>query len=220
MTDYARDNKRGENAAAPNCFKVIVAGEKGCGKSSFFNRVSQGIFEDNYNPTIAAGFAKVLYQYNGREVYLYLWDTSGEEKFQATTKMYYKDTNLALLMFDISNKESFVKVPLWLDYICDNVPEEALIYLIAAKTDLEEDVSMKEVDNFIAKKNSGPKIVIHKKAYISSKTGDGIEELLNAAVYNLLDEEKKRDELGQVPKRVSYKIVPEKKKVAKKGCNC
>ena len=91
---------------------------------------------------------------NGNLVKLQIWDTAGQEAFRTITRVTYRAAKCILLTYDITNRESFDGLPIWMEEIHNNKPETCHIYLASTKADMEEkaEVSYEEGISF-AKKN-------------------------------------------------------------------
>ena len=99
--------------------KVILLGEAAVGKTSIISRYINNKFEDSVQSTVgAAFFAKEIKLENGNEYTLNIWDTAGAEIFRSINKLFYRDASIALLVYDITNKESYEELKnYWLDQI-------------------------------------------------------------------------------------------------------
>jgi len=106
--------------------KVVIVGDGGVGKSSLIRRYCQGVFTSSYKKTIGVDFLeKVVVADNGQQVRLMLWDTAGQEEFDAITRAYYRGSNFCLLAFSTTDRKSFEKVPWWKEKVereCGTVP--------------------------------------------------------------------------------------------------
>ena len=100
--------------------KVVIVGDSGVGKTSILFRYVQGQFNEHVQPSFGAGFKTkdVAYDANGEKtIKLYLWDTAGQERYNSLTKLYFKGANAAIIVYDITDKESFAKAQRWSDQI-------------------------------------------------------------------------------------------------------
>ena len=153
-------------------FKIIFLGDKYVGKSSILNRFYQDKYEADYNATIGLDFLNKNSEINGESIRLQLYDTSGQEKFQNLIPMYIRESNIILIVYDITIKDSFTHTEYWVKTIKDLKREDAIVVLIGNKIDLEDKraVSTKEGEDFATEKG----FLFHE---VSSKTGEGIENL-------------------------------------------
>ncbi|KAF2987259.1 hypothetical protein EK904_000070 [Melospiza melodia maxima] len=79
--------------------KVVVVGNGAVGKSSMIQRYCKGIFTKDYKKTIGVDFLERQIQVNGEDVRLMLWDTAGQEEFDAITKAYYRGENTMFVVW-------------------------------------------------------------------------------------------------------------------------
>ena len=120
-------------------FKVIMIGDLAVGKTSILNRFIKNEFNNSYTSTIGVEFsAKNIIIDNINECRLKIWDTSGEERFRSITKQYFKDTQGAFLIFDLTKKSTFDKLNVWLEDLNDNAPEDVSIILVGNKMDIKD----------------------------------------------------------------------------------
>ena len=126
-------------------FKSVVVGDGGSGKTAVVVRFSQGFFQENYKLTIGVEFAVKTIHINNYNVKLQIWDTGGQERFRYVRPLYYKGSMGCIILFDLTNRESFDHVPKWLEEVkkeSGNIP----ILLVGNKSDLinERVVSLDE----------------------------------------------------------------------------
>eukprot|EP01013_Petalomonas_cantuscygni_P037786 TRINITY_DN68686_c0_g1_i1.p1 TRINITY_DN68686_c0_g1~~TRINITY_DN68686_c0_g1_i1.p1 ORF type:complete len:217 (-),score=34.30 TRINITY_DN68686_c0_g1_i1:246-896(-) len=133
-------------------FKVLVIGDIGVGKTSFIKRYVHGLYTPNYRVTIGVDFGlKELYI--GRSVVrVQLWDIAGQERFGNLTRVYYKEAVGALVVFDLTSRESLTLAGQWKADVDRKVflpsGERIPCLLIANKCDLPAAVTTAEVDSF------------------------------------------------------------------------
>ncbi len=93
--------------------KVVLLGESGVGKTCIIARFINNIFENNIISTTGASYTgktMTFDEYDGKSVKFEIWDTAGQEKYRSLTKIFYKDAGVAILVYDISRKESFEEI--------------------------------------------------------------------------------------------------------------
>ena len=128
-----------EDLDAVSC-KVVLLGESGVGKTCIISRYINNIFEENGISTTGASYsAKTLQfeEFGGKTIKFEIWDTAGQEKYRALTKIFYKDASIAILVYDITRKDSFDEIKkYWYHQIKDFAPNNIsniiffIIYLI------------------------------------------------------------------------------------------
>ena len=119
-------------------FKIIFLGDQGVGKSSILNRFAQDKFEQNYQATIGLDFHSKNVTINNTSVRLLLYDTAGQEKFKSLIPMYIRDANIIIVVYDITNKDTFTHTSHWLNEVKDLKREDAIFCLVGNKFDLAE----------------------------------------------------------------------------------
>ena len=180
-------------------FKLIFLGDQYVGKSSILNRFYQDKFEQDYQATIGLDFHSKNVDINGNPVRLLLYDTAGQEKFKSLIPMYIRDANIILVVYDITNKDSFTHTEHWVNETKDLKREDAIFVLVGNKIDLEENrvVSTKEAEDFATEKG----FLFYE---VSAKTGDKVKELFDTRIYpemarkyNIGDEDEENGENDQ-----------------------
>ena len=114
------------NNTALSC-KVVMLGEAGVGKTCIINRYINNSFNTDSMPTSGASYAsKTMYfEKYEKNVKFDIWDTAGQEKFRALTKIFYKETSVAVLVYDITRKESFEEIKnYWYHQIKEHSPKK------------------------------------------------------------------------------------------------
>lgn len=163
-------------------FKVVMIGAVAVGKTSIANRLQFQVFEDDYQPTIGAGYIPYKTEYKGKTVELQIWDTAGMEKYKSLGSIYYRDSNAAVLVYDQSSQESADALESWLNIFKSAVKEKVFICVAANK----EDIPKKVVDN--AKMKEWADEMHYPFFLTSAKTGTGIQKLFDTLVELLMSE--------------------------------
>ncbi|XP_054710748.1 ras-related protein Rab-23-like [Uloborus diversus] len=105
--------------------KVVVVGNGAVGKSSMIQRYCKGIFTNAYKKTIGVDFLERQIDYNGEDVRLMIWDTAGQEEFDAITKAYYRGAQACVLVFSTVDRDSFKAIESWkrkVENECGEIP--------------------------------------------------------------------------------------------------
>lgn len=121
-----------------NIYKIILLGDGTVGKSSFFKRYFYDDFNDNYMLTMGVDDKFKFIKINGQEIKLQIWDTAGQERFRSLPRKYYEHADGIILIYDVTNKDSFKNVSKWMKDISDNSKRNNTIYLVGNKIDLIE----------------------------------------------------------------------------------
>ena len=91
-------------------FKLLLIGNSSVGKSSLLVRFVDDIWEENFVPTIGVDFKLKTLDVNGKKVKLQIWDTAGQERFKNITASYYRGGNGVLVVYDITDRDSFTNL--------------------------------------------------------------------------------------------------------------
>ena len=103
--------------------QVVIVGNGSVGKSSMIQRFCRGIFTRDYKKTIGVDFLeRLLTVVDDHQVRLMLWDTAGQEEFDAITRTYYRGANACVLACSVTDKESFLALPKWKTKVCCTLP--------------------------------------------------------------------------------------------------
>ena len=129
--------------------KAILLGETGVGKTNLTNAAVDLRFEEKSSPTTNSLYVQKKMIIFGKNILLRLWDTAGQEKFRALTKLFYKNSNIVIFVYDITNRKSFTELNFWIKEIKESLDNEPIFGIIGNKSDLDE---IKEVDENMAQK--------------------------------------------------------------------
>ena len=119
-------------------FKVVLVGESGVGKTSIITQFIDQTFQEDQQSTTGGTFStKSVICDGGKILKFEIWDTAGQERYRALTKMFYKDANAAVLVFDITRKDSFEELQnYWAQQIKECSPPNIILAVAANKSDL------------------------------------------------------------------------------------
>lgn len=131
-------------------FKIVLLGEGCVGKTSLVLRYCQNAFNDKHIATLQASFLTKKLNIGGKRVELAIWDTAGQERFHALGPIYYRDSNGALLVFDITDEDSFQKVQKWVKELRKMLGAEIPLLIAGNKCDLDKNrhVSVEEAESY------------------------------------------------------------------------
>ena len=119
-------------------FKVVLVGDSGVGKSNILSRYLTDEFTLDSKSTVGVEFGAKKIKVNNLTVKAQIWDTAGQERYKSITNAYYKGAKGALLVYDISNRESFNNTTKWISELKLNGDKDITIILIGNKCDLEQ----------------------------------------------------------------------------------
>lgn len=133
--------------------KIVCVGDESVGKSTIINNCINDTYQMEYNPTIGIDLFNFLYKNSTNICHCHIWDTSGNEKCLPNIPAYIKVSNICLIFYDITSRNTFLNLDKWLNLIADNNP---LIFLIGNKNDLEEqrEVSTDEASGYAKSHNT------------------------------------------------------------------
>ncbi|GAB4842172.1 Ras- protein Rab-5 [Ancistrocladus abbreviatus] len=130
--------------------KLVLLGDMGTGKTSLVLRFVKGQFFDNQEPTIGAAFFTQILSLNEATVKFDLWDTAGQERYHSLAPMYYRGAAAAVVVFDISNMDSFIRAKKWVQELRSQGNSSLVMALVGNKVDLKEkrEVALEEAEEF------------------------------------------------------------------------
>lgn len=153
--------------------KVVLIGESTVGKTSIITRFMEQTFEHNLPSTIGANYSSTILNIDGKKAKFTIWDTAGQEKYRALTKLFYKDASAAILVYDITKSKTFKEIQTyWSKQIIENSPKNIITVIAANKSDLYED---EQVDEGEARKFAKEIGAMYKRT--SALNSEGIENL-------------------------------------------
>ena len=152
-------------------FKYIIIGDTGVGKSCLLLQFTDKRFRQQHDLTIGVEFGARTVQIHNKNIKLQIWDTAGQESFKSITRSYYRGAAGALLVYDITRRDTFNHLTRWLEEVRQNGNPDMTIMLIGNKCDLDarRQVSFEEGERF-AKENG----LIFTET--SAKTAFNVEE--------------------------------------------
>ena len=176
-------------------FTVVTLGESSVGKTSITRRFCEEAYEEKHRTTLnAASMSKDIYVESQR-VTLDIWDTAGQERHRAIAPNYYRKAQGAILVFDISNRETLDRVREWINELSQQCRGAVSLLLVGNKSDLE---TQRQVDHAQAEelaKNVGARLI-----YTSAKTGEGIYQAFEILAIDMLKRQKAEDRRQDKPK--------------------
>jgi len=167
---------------ADHLFKIVLVGDSGVGKSNLLLRFTRDTFSAEEKSTIGVEFAtRVLPMPDGKRVKAQIWDTAGQERYRAITNAYYRGAVGAILIYDISRKESFVNISRWLKELRDHANEDIVLLLVGNKSDMcKGDGSPREVSQ--AEGDELAKLHNLNRMETSAKSGENVEDAFNLVI--------------------------------------
>ena len=197
-------------------FKLILIGDAGVGKSSILNREIKDNFDESYKITIGFEFLLIYCKVNELNIKFQIWDTCGQEKYRSLVQSFYHNTSLAIIIYDISKRESFDNLGNWLKDLKQHTEKGLPIFIVGNKNDLERKVTEEEGKIF---KNENE---IFYFTECSAKSGYNVKEIFIEAAKCLYQIKKISNKINKT-KRLKLEIGKEDdniidKKKKKKCC--
>lgn len=183
----------------PYVCKILVVGDIACGKTAFVKRVITNTFSQQYKSTIGVDMMQKLFNVNTSRIRLTLWDIAGQERYGNMTRVYYKEADMAIVMFDLLRLGTFENVTKWIYDLRSKLSDELIIFMVGTKTDLvdpdeEPSVSPDMIERLMASHS------IKHYYHISSKTGENVDTLMNKIALVMLEHKikmsKENDEIA------------------------
>jgi small GTP-binding protein len=133
-------------------FKVSVIGDYAVGKTSIIKRYMTDSFDEGYKATLGAAISTFKTKAKDSDISLQVWDLAGQTSFRRVRVQYLFGTDFAIVVYDVTRKDSLKCMNEWVDDVRKGAPE-VLLYLVGNKVDLKEDrVVTKEQAEKVAKK--------------------------------------------------------------------
>jgi Ras-related protein Rab-1A len=163
-------------------FKVLLLGDSDVGKSSLILRYTEETFNSKLVNSIGVDFKMKKREIDGKVIKVQIWDTAGHERFRSITYSYYRGANAIIIVFDLSDKKSFISITEWLKQIEKHAKENVFKFLVGNKSDL---VEQRKVSYDEAKQYADE----HELPYIetSAKEGININELFDSSIKSFLN---------------------------------
>jgi small GTP-binding protein len=162
--------------------KLILLGDLGVGKSSIIIRYVNDVFNEAHLSTLGASFfQKLIRVSDGIILKLGIWDTAGQERFNTLARMYYRQTQAALILYDVSNERSLENCENWVNEL-RRTEENCILCLVANKIDLpaeEKKVNQRDVNKLVEKFG-----MMHFD--VSAKTGENVNRLFEAVAQEIV----------------------------------
>eukprot|EP00742_Colponemidia_sp_Colp-10_P001459 GILJ01001569.1.p1 GENE.GILJ01001569.1~~GILJ01001569.1.p1 ORF type:complete len:206 (-),score=21.95 GILJ01001569.1:148-765(-) len=163
-------------------FKLLLVGDTGVGKSSILLRFCDDKFDEHMQSTIGVDFKVKYMEVEGRRLKVTIWDTAGQERFRTLTSAYYRGAQGVILVYDVSRRETFESLEMWLKEVnIYSTNTDAVKLLVGNKIDMAERAVSKADGEAFARS--------HSMMFIetSAKTKVGIQQAYEEVVRKILD---------------------------------
>lgn len=156
MISQPTDSGASNQNVVYNSYKVLLLGNSYVGKTCILLRFSEDIFKENYDVTIGLNYRIKSMTVENNPIKMQIWDTSGEEKFKAIAKNFYRGAHGVLLVYDICQKNSFLDVKSWIEQIIENADNDDIVMILCGnKCDNEKERKISKEDGENLAKNYG-----------------------------------------------------------------
>lgn len=155
--------------------RVVVIGNSGVGKTSMVQRVAVGEFDKLNAPTVGAGVTPITTNINGENFTYHIWDTAGQDTFRTIVPLYFRDAVCAILVFSLSDPDSFDALDEWVELFYKTCSQDVPILLAGNKSDIiNPKVNIDQAKKWASDHNTMFFIT-------SAATGQGIPQLFDYA---------------------------------------
>ena len=190
-------------------FKIVLIGDTSVGKSCLLTRFADDQFTDNYVTTIGVDFRFKTMIVMDKIIKVQVWDTAGEERYRSITNAYYRGAEGILIVFDLTNEESFKSIQNWINEVTVFTGKDVIIICLGNKSDLKSEISKNTIDEFKKKTN----LEIFN---VSAKTGEGVEEAFKHIIELLIkkntDKKEENNAINLTPNTNNNNSPTDKKK--------
>lgn len=119
-------------------YKLVFLGEQSVGKTSIITKFMYDSFDTSYQATVGIDFLSKTMYLTDKTVRLQLWDTAGQERFRSLIPAYIRDSSVAIVVYDITNHETFLQTTKWINDVRMERGESVIVFLVGNKVDLED----------------------------------------------------------------------------------
>ncbi|KAK0484011.1 ras family-domain-containing protein [Armillaria novae-zelandiae] len=172
-------------ASPPKRTKIVLLGDQSVGKTSLITRFMYDTFDNTYQATIGIDFLSKTMYLEDRTVRLQLWDTAGQERFRSLIPSYIRDSSVAIIVFDITNRSSFLSTTKWIEDVRSERSKEVIVVLVGNKADLSD---KREVTSEEATAKATELDVLFMET--SAKAGHNVKSLFKKIAMSLPGKEK------------------------------
>ncbi len=161
--------------------KLVVIGESSVGKTNILSRYCKNEFNKEIKMTIGVEFFTKIVSIQGKSIKFQIWDTAGQERYKSITNSFFTSTTAAIVVFDLTNNQSFEKVDFWINEVKQHTKDDLIIMLIGNKSDLENrSVSPKDIQK---------KAELYKIEYVetSALLNENINEAFERIITRIYD---------------------------------
>ena len=178
-----------QNTVADYSIKLLVLGDLSVGKTSFIYRFTEDKFDTEQIPTTGLDLKTADIILENKKIRVQIWDTAGQEKFNSITKNLILRVQGIILLFDLTNKESFDNLNSWIKIIREHCGNKMHILIVGNKNDLEDQINEEDIIKFC-------KSLKFKFKKTSCKNGENIKEAVDLICKNIITSSKGKNEIS------------------------
>lgn len=130
-------NEEGSPSPPDRLFKIVMVGNSSVGKTSLLKRFCEDCFYSGTSATVGIDYSVKTITVDCSQIALQMWDTAGQERYRSITKQFFRKADGVIVMYDITEKQSFTAVRQWLTSINEAAGDDITIMLLGNKTDKE-----------------------------------------------------------------------------------
>ena len=181
MNIQENEEPQNNEITSTKSYKVLLLGNSYVGKTCILLRFSEDSFNENYELTIGLNYRIKTLNIDNNPIKMQIWDTSGEEKFKAIARNFYRGAHGVLLVYDICDKNSFLDVRDWIEQIVENTDNDNIVMILCGnKSDKKKERKITKEEGENLAKNYGIPFF-----ECSAKNNTNINEMFNTMAQNI-----------------------------------
>ncbi len=180
---YGLDNNN-NNDNNTCLIKIFLMGDGDVGKTSILKQFVDNKFDDIYQCVIGIDFRYVQFENNNQSIKLVIWDPPGQSRFKDITRLYYKNTNIVIFVYNIADRKSFINIIEWFEDIENFAPPNTYKVLVGNKSDLEAKRKVRYEEGEALSQILG----INMFYETSAKDNVNIKEIFVGSVMNIIEQ--------------------------------
>ena len=197
--------------------QLLIIGDSTVGKTSILSRFVNGTFNSNYLATVGLDNFTKDETIDDKNVRIKIWDTAGQERYKALTKGFFRNAEGIMIVYDVTNQESFENLKNWIQSIKDNMGNDFLeripVVIIGNKIDSDErEIKTEDAESFCKQQN-------YPYFETSAKTGENIDNTIRFLVKKVIDVNSDNKEGNNENGNIKINTEEHNKK-EKSGCGC
>jgi Ras-related protein Rab-21 len=200
-------------ASSSVSFKVVLLGEGRVGKTCLCLRYCRNSFQEGQESTIQATYLDKRIHIAKRSVKLMIWDTAGQERFHALGPIYYRDAQGALLVYDITDRDSFTKVRVWVRELRRIVGRNIVLVIAGNKSDL-----MKRCQVDLDEAKSYAESVGAHHLLVSAKTGKNVDQAFVEITMQMLQRDRSSEKTAEKGNNRAIINISKEMEKTNEGC--